>query len=93
MKKLLNSVGAFFNALIVVWEIFEFLAVPALFIIIGLLNSYPWQYYAISIGGYVALFIAAEVAAYFIFKALDKKYTPILKRKLKKLFDRFTERH
>ncbi len=73
-----------------IWDVIEFLAVPALLVIIGLLNSYPWQYYVISIGIYVALFAILEVICYFIFKAINKKYTPIIIRKLNRFFDRFS---
>lgn len=97
MKKLLNLVAIaltfIFTIIMIIWNTIEFLALPALFVIIGLLNSFPWQYYAISIGGYVALFIIAEVVAHFIFKALDKKYTPIIERKLEKYFNMFSKKN
>ena len=76
----------------VVFEIVEFLAVPALFIVIGLLNSYPWQYYAISIGGYIVLFIVAEIIAHFVFKTLNKKYSPLIERKLEKYLNKFSNK-
>lgn len=72
-----------------IWDILEFLSIPALCVIIGVLNSYPWQYYVITIGGYVLLFIFAEIIAHFISKAIDKKYTPIIARKLEKYFNKF----
>ena len=92
MKKFLNFVGNILYVGMVIWDIIEFLAIPALFLVIGLLNSFPWQYYAISIGGYFALFIILEIILHFIFKALDKKYTPLLERKLEKYFDKFSKR-
>ena len=88
MKKLL---GFIFNILyvgMVIWDIIEFLALPAIFLVIGLLNSFPWEYYAISIGGYFAIFIILEIILHFVFKALDKKYTPLIQRKLEKYFDK-----
>lgn len=72
----------------VIWDIAEFLAVHALFVIVGLLNSFSWQFYVITIGGYIVLFILAETAAHFVFKALDKKYTPLIERKLEKYFNK-----
>lgn len=74
----------------IIWDIIEFLAIPALFLVIGLLNSFSWQYYAISIGGYFALFVILEIILHFIFKALDKQYTPLIERKLKKYFNKFS---
>ena len=88
MKGLLNFIGAVLTVFMVIWDILEILAIPILFTIIGILNSFPKEYYLISIGGYFALFIVAEIAARLIFKALDKRYTPILERKLRKYFDK-----
>ena len=92
MKKFLNFVGNILYVGMVIWDIIEFLAIPALFLVIGLLNSFPWQYYAMSIGGYFALFIILEIILHFIFKALDKKYTPLLERKLEKYFKKFSRK-
>ena len=92
MKKFLNFVANILYVGMVIWDIIEFLAIPALFLVIGLLNSFPWQYYAISIGGYFALFIILEIILHFVFKALDKKYTPLIERKLEKYFDKFSKR-
>ena len=88
MKKLLNFIGSILYVVMIIWDVIEFLAIPALFIVIGLLNSFPWQYYASTIGGYFALFVIAEIIA----QALDKKYTPIIKRKLEKHFDKFSKK-
>ena len=65
MKRFLHFIEVIATVVIVIWSIVEFLAIPALFIIIGMLNSFPWQYYAITIGGYMALFVIAEIIAYF----------------------------
>ena len=92
MKKKLNFIGNILYVGMIIWDIIEFLAIPALFIVIGLLNSFPWQYYAIAIGGYFALFVILEIILHFIFKALEKKYTPLLERKLEKYFDKFSKK-
>ena len=84
MKKTLNFIGIIFYIGMVIWDIIEFLAIPVLFLIIGLAKSFPWQYYAITIGGYFALFIVLEIILHFIFKAFNKKYTPLVERKLEK---------
>ena len=92
MKKLLGFIANILYFGMVICDIIEFLAIPALFLVIGLLNSFPWKYYAISIGGYFALFIILEIILHFVFKALDKKYTPLIERKLEKYFDKFSKR-
>ena len=92
MNRFLHFIGIIGTMIMIICDIAEFLSVPALFILIGLLNSYPWQYYAISIGGYIVLFIVAEIIAHFVFKALDKKYTPLIERKLEKYLNKFSNK-
>ena len=87
MNRFLHFIGIIGTIIMIICDIVEFLAVPALFIVIGLLNSFSWQYYAITIGGYIVLFAVVEIIAHFIFKALDKKYTPLIERKLTKYFN------
>lgn len=91
MRKMLKFLDIIFTIIMIIWDIIEFLAAPALFIIIGLLNSFPWQYYVITIGGYFSLFIIFEIVAHFVFKALNKKYSPILERKFEKYFNKFSQ--
>lgn len=88
MKKTLNFIGVIFYFGMVIWDIIEFLAIPVLFLIIGLVKSFPWQYYAITVGGYFALFIVLEIILHFIFKAFNKKYTPLIERKLEKYMNK-----
>ena len=92
MNRFLHFIGVIGTIIMVIWDIVEFLAIPALFVIIGLLNSFSWQYYAITIGGYVVLLLLAELVAHFVFKALDKKYTPLIERKLEKYFNKFSNK-
>ena len=92
MNRFLHFIGIIGTMIMIICDIAEFLAVPALFIVIGLLNSYSWLYYAITIGGYIVLFIVAEIISHFVFKALDKKYTPLIERKLEKYFNKFSNK-
>ena len=92
MNRFLHFIGIIGTMIMIICDIAEFLAIPALFIVIGLLNSYSWLYYAITIGGYIVLFIVAEIIAHFVFKALDKKYTPLIERKLEKYFNKFSNK-
>ena len=91
MKKILGFIVNILYVGMVIWDIIGILAIPALFLVIGLLNSFLWQYYAISIGGYFVLFIILEIILHFIFKALNKKYTPLIERKLEKYFNKFSK--
>ena len=93
MNRVLNFIGIILMIGMIIWDLVEILALPVLFIIIGLCNSFPWQYYAITIGGYFSLFLIAELIAHFIFKALDKKYTPLIERKLEKYFAKFSKKN
>ena len=88
MKGFLKFLGIIGSIIMVVWTLIEFLALPAFLTVIGLLNNFPWQYYAISIGGYLILFIIIEIIAHFIFKAIDKKFTPFLERKFNQIFNK-----
>ena len=92
MKKILGFIANILYVGMVIWDIIEFLALPILFLILGLINSFPWQYYALAIGGYFALFIILEIILHFIFRALDKKYTPLIERKLEKYFNKFSKK-
>ena len=92
MRKILGFIANILYVGMVIWDIIEILAIPALFLVIGLLNSFSWQYYAIAIGGYFALFIILEIVLHFIFKALNKKYTPLIERKLEKYFNKFSKK-
>ena len=92
MKKILGFIANILYVGMVIWDIIEILAIPALFLVIGLLNSFSWQYYAIAIGGYFALFIILEIILHFVFKALDKKYTPLIERKLEKHFNKISKK-
>ena len=42
--------------------------------------------------GCLAIFIVLEIILYLIFKVLDKKYTPLIERKLEKYFNKFEEK-
>jgi len=92
MKKILGFIANILYVGMVIWDIIEFLALPILFLILGLINSFPWQYYALTIGGYFVLFIILEIILHFIFRALDKKYTPLIERKLEKYFNKFSKK-
>ena len=88
MKGFLKFLGIIGSIIMVIWTLVEFLALPALFTVIGLLYKFPWQYYAVTIGGYFILFAIVEIIAHLIFKAIDKKFTPFLERKFNQIFNK-----
>ena len=92
MKSFLNFLGIILTAFMVICDIVEFLAVPAVFVVIGVLNSYSWQYYAIAVGGYFVLLVVVQIIMHFVFKSLDKKYTPLITRKIEKYCNRFSKK-
>ena len=79
-KRLLTAVAV----IGVIGEVLEYLALPVLFVVCGLLNGYGWQYYAWTIGGYVALLAAAELTGAMIGKLLGRAFEPRLLRKLRR---------
>ena len=86
MKGLLRFIGAIFTVITVIWDILEFLTIPAIFVVIGILNSFSWRYYVITMVGYVVIFALAELIAHSVSSKLDEKYTPLLVKKLEKYF-------
>ena len=88
MKVFLKLLDVIFTIVYVVWNLIEILAIPALFLIIGLLNSFPWQYYAATIGGYFIIAIVIQIICHFIFKHFEKKYESALMRLFERIFNK-----
>ena len=86
MKGFLKFLDAILTIVYVIWNIVEILAIPALFLIVGLLNDFPWQYYAASIGGYFIIAIVIQTICHFIFKRFEKRYESALVNLFKKIF-------
>lgn len=84
MKRAFQKLGIFVAVFIIIWNIGEVLAFPAFLVVIGLLNSYPWQYYAFFVGGYIFLYALVDLVTYFLFKSNNEKYAPLIKRRYKK---------
>ena len=75
---MLNILNIVFTIIMIIWDLIEFLAAPAFFV---------------TIGRYFLLFIIFEIETHFVFKAIDKKYTPILEKKFEKHFNKFSRRN
>lgn len=84
-------IAVILSVFLTIAELVEFLIVPALFTLVGVLYQLPWSYYAIFIGGYFALFLIGELAIHLIFKAMTKKYTSRFTRKVEKIIARFSK--
>lgn len=84
MKRFLKFLSGLFAVAIFIIELAEILGLPIAFLLIGIFCDMPWQFYLISIGGYFVLLVIAEIVVRLIFKSTS----PILKRKLERLFDR-----
>ncbi len=74
-----------------IWDLVEILFLPLLFLILGLWQQLPWQYYAITIGGYFGLLILLEIALHLIFKWAGKKYSSRFVQKAEKILARFSQ--
>ncbi len=90
MKKVLLFLLALVCGLI---ELLEVLALPILFLILGLWQDLPWQYYAITIGGYFGLLLVLEGLLRLVFKLMGRKYTSRFQRKARKYRTRFSLEH
>ena len=71
-------------------DLVEVLALPILFLILGLWQDLPWQYYAITIGGYFGLLLLLEGLVHLIFKLLGRKRRGLISRKAAKYRTRFS---
>ena len=78
MKGFFKFLEVVFTIIEVVWNLAEILAIPTLFLIVGLLNDFPWQYYAATIGGYFVIAIVIQIICHFVFKRLEKRYESAL---------------
>ena len=89
MKGLLKILIILLSVIVTLLELAEFLLLPALFALIGALNHCPWPYYAITVGGYFALMLIAELILRLVFHALNKQYASRFSKKIEKIITRF----
>ena len=91
MKKCGKVLWSFLGILCILGELLEFLLLPAVFLFLGLWQQLPWQYYAITIGGYFGLFILLEGILHCVFRMVEKKYSSRFVKKSKKLLSVFSK--
>ncbi len=63
------------SVVLALWTALEFLAIPALLIVCGLLNHFGAAYYIISIAVYLVLFAVVYVIAQLIRKGTNKLFS------------------
>ena len=80
--RLLKVLAVFAAIIMVIGEIAEFLFIPALCVLAGVLNGYPWQFYVILIGAYFVFLGLGELIISLICRAIDRKYTPFFKKQM-----------
>lgn len=82
MKFLKNLLAA----ALILWDIGEFLIVPAIFVALGIFCELPAAYYWITIGGYLAVFAVIQLLMWILEKTLGKHFEALLSNKLAKYF-------
>ena len=87
MRGFLKILEIILTIVYVIWNLVEILAIPTLFLIVGLLNDLPWQYYATTIGGFFIIAIIVQTICHFIFKRFEKRYESSLVKLFRKFFD------
>ena len=71
------------SAALVLQTAVEYLALPALFAVIGILNGFGWKYYVWTIGGYAVIVILIEAIGGLVGKEAGKGIVSRLSKVLK----------
>lgn len=87
--KILKFLGNCLGVLLILWDIGEFLIIPALFVVLGIFCELPAAYYWITIGGYLALFALFQLLLWWLEKKLGKHFDALLTHKAEKISHRF----
>lgn len=74
------------GGLLILWDIGEFLLIPAIFVALGIYCELPAAYYWITIGGYLAVFALLQLLMWILEKTLGKHFEALLTNKLAKYF-------
>lgn len=84
--KILKFLEKCLGVLLILWDIGEFLIIPAIFVVLGIFCELPAGYYWITIGGYFAVFAILQVLMWILEKTLGKRFEALLSNKLAKHF-------
>lgn len=90
MEKLGKALLIVFGMFGAIVGLIEFLLLPALFLLFGLWQQMPWQYYAITIGGYFGLWLLLEIALRLIFRWAGLRFSSRFERALARLVSKFS---
>ena len=90
MKKVSSAWLALLGIICFIVDCIEVLLLPIAFLILGMWQQLPWQYYAITIGGYLGVLFLLEGILYLFFKLLGRTYTSRFARKVGKYRSRFS---
>lgn len=90
MKKLAKAFLVLIGVICFIGECLEVLLLPLGFLIFGLWQQMPWQFYAITIGGYFGLLLVLNLLLHLIFRLLGKHYASRFEKALTKLITKFS---
>lgn len=71
----------------IIYTLAEILIVPAIFTLLGVLNSFGWKYYVITIGSYLTFAIILQIILHFVNKHAERRFTARLKKRFPNIFD------
>ena len=86
MKNAYKGLGAFLTVLTFICDAAEFLAVPFLIVICGMLSLIPSEYCIGAILAYFLLFALIELVLYLLSRLFGKRINSFVTRKLEKYF-------
>ena len=72
MKVLHKLVIGILGTIAVIWTAVDYLAIPVVLVVIGLVCGFSWEYYVISLTVYVVLVLLVHLIGHFMDKAFDK---------------------
>lgn len=78
--------------ILIVSELLEFLALPAFFVVIGILCQLPVSYYYITIGGYLVILALIQLLLWWLEKKLQRHFDALLTNKLQRITKRLQEK-
>ena len=81
---------AFVCAIIMIlWDILEFITLPAILVVIGIICEMPPAFYRIVIVGYLAIFALFQLLLWLLEKKFGKHFDSLLSNKIGKIARRF----
>ena len=84
LKFLGKCLGAVLGVFLIIWDILEFIALPAILVVIGMICQMPPAFYWIVILGYLAIFAALQLILWILEKTLGKRFDAFVVHKLEK---------